>query len=157
MATEEGLVFKATKTTAWVKTQRKKSCDHCEARDECKTMGNNPEDMEISLPNTVNAKEGDIVVLSMPTTALLKLSFLMYVFPIIIMIIGAVIGQSLSPLMNLNPTVGSVILSVIFFGLTIYAIRVYSNRLASKGKYKPTIARIKRKRSDHEDEKTDDS
>jgi len=143
MATEEGYVFKLTdENTAWIRTQRKKTCEHCETRDECQTMGNKQEDMEVELPNTIGADVGDRVVLSMPTGSLIYLSFLMYVAPIIVMIIGGVLGQELARYYQMDETGFSVLFSFLFFGLSIFCIRIYSNVMTKKNKYKPRLTRI---------------
>ncbi|ETR71911.1 MAG: ositive regulator of sigma E, RseC/MucC [Candidatus Magnetoglobus multicellularis str. Araruama] len=143
MATEEGYVFKITpNNTAWVRTQRMKTCDHCESRDDCQTMGSKLEDMEVELPNLVGADVGDRVILSMPTGSLLYLSFLMYVAPIITMIVGGILGQELARYYQMDETGFSVLFSMLFFVLAILSIRIYSNVMAKNDKYKPRLTRI---------------
>ncbi|MBF0451642.1 MAG: SoxR reducing system RseC family protein [Candidatus Magnetomorum sp.] len=143
MATEEGYVFKVTPdNTVWVRTQRTKTCDHCETREECQSMGSKPDDMEVELPNHIGAEMGDRVVLSMPTGSLVYLSFLMYVVPIIAMIIGGISGQELAKYYQMDETGFSVLFSLLFFGLTLMIIRFYSNTMAKKNKYKPRLTRI---------------
>ncbi|KPA17431.1 Positive regulator of sigma(E), RseC/MucC [Candidatus Magnetomorum sp. HK-1] len=143
MATEEGYVFKITpENTAWIRTQRKKTCEHCETRDECQTMGNKQEDMEVELPNYIGADVGDRVVLSMPTGSLIYLSFLMYVAPIIVMIMGGILGQELARRFQMDETGFSVLFSFLFFGLSIVCIRLYSNVMTKNNKYKPKLTRI---------------
>ena len=148
MATEEGVVYKTTQNTAWVRTQRQKTCDHCSSKDDCESMGSKMDDMEVELNNTIGATIGDRVIISMPTSALLTLSFLMYIVPIVFMIIGGIIGQTIAPIINFDITLSSVILSLIFFVTTIFLIRLFSNRLSKKGKYTPTITRIIGKQTD---------
>jgi sigma-E factor negative regulatory protein RseC len=143
MATEEGYVFKITpENTAWVRTQRMKTCEHCETRDECQTMGSKLEDMEIELPNNIGADIGDRVILSMPTKSLLYLSFLMYVAPILVMIIGGILGQKLAQCYQMNETNFSVLFSFLFFALSLLALRLYSNVMTKNDKYKPKLTHI---------------
>ncbi|CAN2041532.1 sigma-E factor negative regulatory protein RseC [Candidatus Magnetomoraceae bacterium gMMP-15] len=142
MATEEGLVYKETQDTVWIKTQRAKTCEHCAAHDDCKTSGSKLSEMEVEVSNTVGAKLGDRVMLTMPTSSLLQLSFLMYVVPIITMIIGGIIGQKLAPYFQFDETNAAVISSIAFFLITLWIIRLFSNKLAKKNKYRPQIKRI---------------
>jgi len=143
MATEEGYVFKVTAdNTAWIRTQRMKTCEHCETRDECQTMGSKLEDMEIELPNTIGADIGDRVILSMPTKSLLYLSFLMYVAPILVMIMGGILGQELATYYHMDETGCSVLFSLLFFALALMSIRFYSNVMTKNDKYKPKLTRI---------------
>jgi len=143
MATEEGYVYKVTpNNTVWVRTQRTKTCDHCESQEECQSMGSKPNDMEVELPNLIGADIGDRVVLSMPTGSLVYLSFLMYVLPIIVMIIGGIGGQEIAKYYHMDETGFSVLFSILFFGLTLMIIRLYSNTMAKNDKYKPKLTRI---------------
>jgi sigma-E factor negative regulatory protein RseC len=143
MATEEGYVFKITpNNTAWVRTQRMKTCEHCETRDECQTMGSKLEDMEVELPNHIGADVGDRVILSMPTKSLLYLSFLMYVAPILVMIVGGIMGQELAKYYQMDETGFSVLFSLLFFALALICIRFYSNIMTKNDKYKPKLTRI---------------
>ena len=143
MAFEEGIVFKKTQNTVWVKTQRAKTCSHCEAKDDCQTMNSHMEEMEVEVDNTIGAQEGDLVMLSMPTGSLLQLSFLMYIVPIILMIIGGVLGQKIAPIIQWDETFCSVTFSLVCFALTIFGIRLLSFKLVKNQKYRPQISRIK--------------
>ncbi len=58
--------------------------------------------MEVKALNTAGARVGDRIVLSFETHSLLKATFLIYVFPIILLIVGAVVGQALAPVIDLN-------------------------------------------------------
>jgi len=143
MATEEGYVFKVTNNnTAWVRTQRMKTCEHCETRDECQTMGSKLEDMEVELPNHIGADVGDRVILSMPTKSLLYLSFLMYVAPILVMIVGGILGQEFAKYYQMDETGFSVLFSLLFFALALISIRFYSNVMTKNDKYKPRLTRV---------------
>jgi sigma-E factor negative regulatory protein RseC len=155
MATEEGYVFKITPyNTAWVRTQRMKTCEHCETRDECQSMGSKLEDMEVELPNHIGADVGDRVVLSMPTKSLLYLSFLMYVAPILVMIVGGILGQELARHYQMDETGISVLFSLLFFALALFGIRLYSNIMTRNDQYKPKLTRIVNQPA-HQQEDTD--
>ncbi len=144
MAIERGIVTKIDPgdlKLAWVTTTRTSSCEHCGSRDFCQEKGGQKE-MEVQAENALGARLGDSVVITLDSGALLKASFLMYVFPIIAMLLGAIIGDRTAPRWGLDPTLCPVISGFLFFGLAILAVRFRSNKMASKNIYQPKITRI---------------
>ena len=99
MTKEEGVVIKTDTATAWIKTIKTSACASCSAKSSCHTMGGGKE-MEVEAINTAGARIGDRVVIGFETASLLKASFLLYVFPILGLILGAFIGQTAAPLLN---------------------------------------------------------
>ena len=141
MATEQGIVIRTETETAWVKTQKTKACEGCSSRGACSVMGGG-EDMEVEAINAAGGKVGDRVVLSFETASLLKATFLVYVFPIICMLIGALIGQKLAPLLNLNGSTSSAIGGFLFLGLSILFVKIKGNRMSQQEEYRPKVIRI---------------
>lgn len=141
MATERGIVIKVDSTTAWVKTTRTGACETCSVKSSCSVIENGKE-MEVEAINEVGAQVGDRIVISIETASLLKASFLLYVFPILLMILGAAIGQNIGPLFDIDASVFSAVVGFSFFFLAILFIKSRGNRLAKKNEYKPKIIRI---------------
>jgi sigma-E factor negative regulatory protein RseC len=141
MATEEGIVFKIDSQTAWVKTIKTSSCKACAARSSCHSLGGGKE-MEVEAINRAGAKVGQKVVLSFDTSPLLKATFMLYVFPIIAMVVGAFIGQKMATFLNFDASMLSAIIGFSFFGLTILFVKSRGNKLAKKEEYQPKIIRI---------------
>jgi len=69
--------------TAWVKTRRGSACESCSARHSCASPEGDGQEMEVEAINLAGAAIGDQVVVSIESAALLKTSFLLYVFLII--------------------------------------------------------------------------
>lgn len=141
MATEQGIVIKVDTETAWVKTRKSKACEGCSSRGACNAMGGG-EDMEVEAINVAGGKVGDSVVLSFETNALLKATFLLYVFPIICMLIGALIGQTLAPVLNLGGSASSATGGFLFLGLSILFVKTKGNRMARQEEYRPKVIRV---------------
>jgi len=142
MATEEGVVTKIESTaTAWVKTTKSGACRSCSARSSCHSMGGSNE-MEVEAINQAGAQVGQKVMLSFGTSPLLKATFLLYVFPILTMIAGALVGQQLAPNFNVDASFLSAIFGFLFFGLTILFVRFKGNKLAQRDEYRPKIIRV---------------
>ena len=141
MATEQGIVLRTESDAAWVKTVRSSACEGCTAKGSCHTTGSG-EDMEVKAINSVGAGVGDRIVLSFETASLLKATFLIYVFPIILMITGAVLGQMLAPRIGFSTSALSVLLGFAFFFSSLFIIKARANKMAQKNAYQPKITKI---------------
>lgn len=141
MATEQGIVLRTDSEAAWVKTVRSSACEGCTAKGSCHSTGSNDE-MEVKALNTAGARAGDRIVLSFETASLLKATFLIYVFPIIMLIIGAALGQALASLIASSPTGISVLLGFAFFFIALFIMRARANKMATKNAYQPKITKI---------------
>ena len=141
MATEKGIVIKADSTTAWVKTVKSGDCAGCSARGSCHAMGNSDE-MEVEAINVAGAKAGDRIVLSFETSSLLKATFLLYVFPILLLILGAAIGHETAPNFDFDPSGFSAIMGFAFFFAAVLIIKTTANKLATKKEYRPKVIKI---------------
>jgi sigma-E factor negative regulatory protein RseC len=140
MITENGIVTNANSSTAWVKTTRSSACESCSSRETCGTAEGQKE-MTVTVKNTLHVEEGDHVVIGLETRPILFLTFLLYVFPIILLIMGALIGDSLAPALKMNPSFVSMISGLLFFGLAFYIIRKKNESLSKKEAYKPFLVR----------------
>ena len=141
MATERGIVIKIDSTTAWVKTTRTSACKTCSAKSSCNAVESGAE-MEVEAINEVGAQIGDRIIISIETASLLKASFLLYVFPILLMIAGAVIGQKIGPLLAIDSSAFSAIVAFLFFFISFWFVKSRGNQMARKNEYKPKIIRI---------------
>lgn len=141
MATEQGVVIRTFNNIAVVKTMRSEACEACSAKDACAEKGN---DMEIEAVNRIGAKTGDGVVIQIQTRPFLKVTFLLYLFPIICMIAGAVLGEKLAPQLGYDASVLSAILGFSCFFLSIWVVKVKGNKMGKDESYHPQIIRILR-------------
>lgn len=141
MATEQGTVTRIGPGIAWVKTSRSGACETCASRGACHTAESGKE-MEVEALNTIGARVNDRVVISFDSASLIKISFLLYVFPILCMIAGAVIGQRLAPRLGLDGALASVVGGILFFALAFCLIKSQEKRLAGKQDYRPKVVRI---------------
>ncbi|UCH21751.1 MAG: SoxR reducing system RseC family protein [Deltaproteobacteria bacterium] len=141
MATEEGVVIKINATSAWVKTTRTGACKACSARGSCSTIGGGKE-MEVEAVNDAGARVGDRIVLSFETASLLKACFFVYVFPILLLILGAAVGFNAAPLLDLNASGLSAVCGFSSLLLAFWFVKSRGNRMARNKKYRPKIIRI---------------
>lgn len=142
MITESGIVTNANLKTALIKTVRAGACESCSSRKSCGTAHSHNE-ITVAVKNTIGVKEGDHVVIGLETRPMLYLTFLLYVFPILLMIIGAVFGNYMAPTFNFNPSVASMICGFSCFGFAFYIIRQKHKTLSQKDEFKPFLIRKK--------------
>jgi sigma-E factor negative regulatory protein RseC len=138
---EEGVVIKADAQTAWIKTTKTGACSECSAKSSCHTMGGG-KDMEVKAINDIGAVIGDRVVIGFETSSLLKASFLIYIFPVLGLIVGAAVGQEMAPMIGLNGAAASPLAGLLFFSLAFLIIRRKGNQLAKQNQYRPKVIRI---------------
>jgi sigma-E factor negative regulatory protein RseC len=142
MATEKGIVTRVGSATAWVKTSRTSACEGCASRQSCHLKGDDDAEMEVEAFNDARAVVGDRIVLRVASGALLKVSFMLYVFPILLLILGAIVGQILGPAFHYDSSSFSLLLGGVCFGLAFILIRLRSGRMARKTEYRPRIVRV---------------
>ena len=141
MMTEEGMVKRTMGTKAWVVTTRSEMCEACASQGACKVLGGGKE-MEVEAINTAQAKPGDQVLLTLEDQSLIKLSFLVYMFPILALIAGAALGQKVGPLLSINQELASFGLGAIAFGLAFVIVRKKDKTLEQTGSTIPRVAGI---------------
>ena len=141
MMTEEGMVKRTMGSKAWVVTRRSEMCESCSSHGACQVLGGGKE-MEVEAFNPVQARPGDQVLLTLEDQSLMKLSFLVYLFPILALIAGAALGQKVAPILGTNPEVTSFGLASICFGLAFVLVRIKDKKLEQTGAVIPKIARI---------------
>jgi sigma-E factor negative regulatory protein RseC len=143
MITENGTVTQTNKSTAWIKTMRTGACEGCSSKESCGTS-HNAKELIVTVKNTLGVEKGDQVVIGLETKPMMFLSFLLYVFPILLLIAGAVIGDSLAPVLGMDKSFCAMILGFLFFGTAFLIIRKKHTILSQKDEFKPFLVRKKR-------------
>jgi sigma-E factor negative regulatory protein RseC len=141
MMTEEGMVKRTVGTKAWVVTSRSEMCESCSSHGACHVLGGGKE-MEVEALNLVQARPGDQVLLTLENQSLVKLSFLVYLFPILALIAGATLGQKVAPILGTNAELTSFGIASLCFGLAFVLVRIKDKKLEQTGAVIPKIARV---------------
>lgn len=140
MIKENGVVIKTGKSKAWVKTIKSSACEGCASHGSCEAVN----EAEVEAINSVGAKIGDTVVVGFESGALLKVSMMLYLFPVLAMIAGAAIGSYIAPRYDMDESVMSAILAFSFFFLSFVCIRLSSSLLSGNKKYQAQIIKIRK-------------
>lgn len=98
--------------------------------------------MEVEAVNRIGAKIGDGVVIQIQTRPFLKATFLLYLFPIICMISGAVLGEKLAPQLGFDESTLSAVTGFLFFFLSIWIVRAKGKKMGEDESYQPKVIRI---------------
>lgn len=144
MATEEGIVTKVYSSTAWVKCTKSAACESCSAKGFCDTVGGggSDDDVEVEAINAVGAKVDDRVTISFETSSLLKVSFLVYMVPVLFLILGVVIGDKIASIFNYDQSIFSVLAGFLFLFAAFFFVKAKGKELSKKDAYQPKIIRI---------------
>jgi sigma-E factor negative regulatory protein RseC len=142
MATEQGLVTRIAGPVAVVKTIRTEACEGCAARDGCKMLGGGREVL-MEVENALNAKPGDLVRISVSDTAFLKVTFLVYLIPAVMFLVGAIVGHSQGPrFIDMDPGILGAIAGFAFMALTFFFVRLIGNKMGQAPSFKPVMTHI---------------
>ena len=141
MAKELGVVTEIQSDMALVKTARSAACEGCASKGSC--MSKSSGEMIIRAVNQVGARVGDQVVISVATSAFLKVTFLLYVFPILGLMAGAMIGHyAIAPLFGLSLSGAAAVTGFVAMVASIVVVKRNANRMAGTDVYQPKIVRI---------------
>ena len=140
MVTEEGVIDSTFRQKAVVRIQRSSACAHCQSRGACEVISD--KEMIIEVPNDLQAKDGDVVEISIPTRSLLKLSLLVYFLPISSLVIGAGLGGEFAEVFRLRPAVASILGGGIAMAATFYLLKKLNSSAEKKFAYQPRMTRI---------------
>lgn len=141
MNTEQGTVIRADSNTAWIKTTKTGACESCSAKSSCHTLGGGKE-MEVQAINEAGAQTGDQVVIGFETAPLMKVSFLIYIFPVLGLIAGAIVGETIAPYFSMNKSLSALLIGGFAFFLCYLFIRKKGSELAKDRSYRPKVIRI---------------
>lgn len=143
MSTEEGTITKVANDKAWVRVRRSAMCDACKCKSACSIQGQgNGETMEAEALNTAKGREGDRILLKIPTKSLWKLSFILYMLPVIFLLSGVIIGMKMANKYSLEPELGALLLGVVGCILSFLPIKLFARYVKNNKEYTPEIIKI---------------
>ncbi len=144
MAREMGVVTQIKGGNAVVKTQRAAACDGCSEKTTCHGFGGSRE-MEVEALNPLNAAVGDSVTLEFGTGRMLKLSLLLYIFPIAALLAGAIIGDQAAARLGMDASVLSAVTGFIGFFGALGVLLTLEKKASQSDRYKPSIVAVRKK------------
>lgn len=147
MAQERALVLEAfdnpklAKPWVRVKTQRQSSCSACQMKSSCGqgllSQISEGKGLELELENNLNAKPGDVVMLSVPDAGVLSASLLMFMLPLLALMMGGGLAQ----LADFNE-LQTVIIALLSLAAGFLFVNRFSAKQVEDPKYMPVITSI---------------
>lgn len=149
MIEERGQVASVAGEFAWIETYRKTACQSCSANKGCGTgalggyLGKKMENIKVL--NPVGAKPGDVVIVGLQESALLWGSLAIYLVPLLLMIIGAVVGRTAVVNLGFEANDGvAAIAGLAGLGLGFAWVKLFSSKVSRDNRYQPIILRVDR-------------
>lgn len=111
MITETGRVIALKGERAWVQTIRSSACESCSARSGCGqrvlASASGGRANQVLVSNHLGADVGDEVTVAIEESALLSASLLVYALPLLLLVLGAVLGQQWLPARDAGAIAGA--------------------------------------------------
>ncbi len=145
---EAGRVVALEADSVWVVTQRRSTCSSCSANKACGTgilarAFSAERQIKIKVPNSVDARIGDDVILGIDDRVMLRGALLMYLLPLLALLFGAFIAKIIAENLLLD---GADLISALSglsaMVLVFVYLRRYNHMLGSKDHYHPHILRL---------------
>ncbi len=144
MIEQTAVVIEVSEDLARVRVQRQSTCGGCQAKTACgtnafaKVLGN--KFSEVSVLNSIKAEPGDVVRIGLRESVMLKSALLVYVFPLMSLLFGALALHAINILLNLNmgqlPIIAGGLMGLIVAFVLIK--KIMSRRLHDE-RYQPVI------------------
>ena len=141
MATEEGIVKKVTGNIASVLVKRSEMCGECSSQNACHTLGGG-KDMVADAINNIDAKEGDRVIINIDSGSALKLTFIVYMLPVIMLIAGSIAGIKIGAKISFDPELLAVLLGFGAFILSFLGIIIFGRKQKNNKNYMPILTKV---------------
>jgi|TARA_R110000850_G_scaffold68038_12_gene152092 sigma-E factor negative regulatory protein RseC len=127
---------------ARVKVQRTNACESCSLKSGCGqsalTKLSSNQCLELDVENNLGANPGDEVLIAIPESGLMSASLRVYFIPLILMVLGAVVGGVIDPL----DESWTMILSVVGLIVGFAWARFSSQKQAFDTNFLPKITRV---------------
>lgn len=134
---EIGKVIGVSGGNAMVSFTRSEACEGCNA---CRIADN--KDMQVSIKNTLNARQGDVVEVELEARRLLSAGAWAYLFPLLMVFAGLGLGYLIAPYIGLSGDIAAVICSMAMLVVTFFALRAMNGRFAAQAGYSPKMHAI---------------
>jgi sigma-E factor negative regulatory protein RseC len=134
---EIGRVLVADERSCEVEFERSSACASCGA---CSRFEG--QSMRTTLSNTLGAKPGDLVEVEMSARNVLGASAWAYIFPLCMMVLGAVFGRWVLKLVGIAAEWPVAVIALAFVGLSFAALRLLNPYFAARRGFTPLMVAI---------------
>ncbi|OEU47518.1 MAG: hypothetical protein BA872_07585 [Desulfobacterales bacterium C00003060] len=124
---------------ALVLTKMEPECEGCKAKDGCSALGGGGANVEVRARNTAGAEVGDVVTITIRGASLVRISFMIYMVPMLALIGGLVFGYALSKFVSVNENFLVGIFGLLALSGAFLWLRKKGDKLTGKQEFVPEI------------------
>jgi sigma-E factor negative regulatory protein RseC len=140
---EIGTVVQADQDNCRIEFVRSSACEKCGA---CTKFGE--KSMCVTLPNAINAQAGDTVEVEMSSKNVIGASLWAYIFPLCMLVAGAIIGKWISSMLSINGDWIVAVAALVFAGISFLILRLMNPYFANRQGFKPVMVEILNSKND---------
>ncbi len=137
--TKTGVVTAIQGRMAIVLTLHEAGCENCSAKSTCSMLGGTGANRQVRARNTVSAQVGDVVTIGIRSSSFLKVSFLVYMVPILALVAGVVVGYFLAGLLSVDENILVGVLGAVGLVCSFLWIKKKADKLAQRPEFVPEI------------------
>ena len=139
---QEGYIVEILdENTAVLRMMRMSACAKC---GKCMSASSESEEILVEVDNAIGAKVGDHVVVSMEHINVMKATFLVYVIPMVLLIVG-IVGSyyALNAIGFAGPTeVVAAVIGIALMGLSYIYLKINDKKFKESREYVPVVTKI---------------
>ncbi len=145
MIEETATVVDIEEGFAWVQTQRRSACDACSANSACgsgvlsRVLGRR--EHAVRALNEVGARAGEAVIIGLEEQAFVRGSLAVYGVPLLSLLGGGLLGESLAPSLMLTSEGLSIAGGLLGLFAGLWWVRRFSRRIQADARYQPIVLR----------------
>ncbi|MCP4130713.1 MAG: SoxR reducing system RseC family protein [bacterium] len=138
---EQGIIIEEKNSTVLVEAEPQGSCSTCAIKGHC-MMGTVDKKRTIWIENTIGAKKGDPVSFRIEARGVVLASSLLYLFPVILLMLGLVSGYLLYDRISMERDLASALFGFAGLILAFIIIKLISGITQKKQMFAPTLVEI---------------
>ncbi len=138
MAIETGTVKIVEEERVLVEVEAGSGCGSCHAKGSC-MMGSNGRSRKLWIKKNLDVHPGERVNFGIEEKGVVMASFLLYLFPVVMLIAGMMIGGFYSDFMGMKEETASIFAGIAGIALAFVIIRLVSPVLRKKRSFEPVL------------------
>jgi sigma-E factor negative regulatory protein RseC len=140
---EEGIITQLLPgDEAVVTATRAEACAGCSTQGTCSAMGGSGSATTVRALNTIAARRGDRVAVSLAGSAIVGAAGVLYFLPAVGLMGGAWAGHAVATTRQADPNLGTALGALAALGISLALIAAFGRRLGRRRHFVPRITRV---------------
>ena len=133
---ETGLVKKIVNNRILVECEAVNMCNNCTENERCSISGDSKK-REIWIDNVTGIDIGDRILFKFKESGIIYASVILYVIPVVFLFFGMITGYNLHSFFDIDVELSSIVFGIIGLIASFIFIKIYSNLVLNKERFKP--------------------